>query len=163
MCLASVSLIVLMAVISSDSVFDVNGAVSPEGFEYSVDGSGYVTITGYTGANEVVIPDTIDGRSVRYIGESAFENKTAITSITIPDSVTTIYGSAFEGCTALTKAVIGNNVSSLGNYAFEGCTSLTKIFLPSKVNALGFGVFMDCSGLQTIKFMGNAPANVGDD
>ncbi len=103
MCLASVSLIVLMAVISSDSVFDVNGAVSPEGFEYSVDGSGYVTITGYTGANEVVIPDTIDGRSVRYIGESAFENKTAITSITIPDSVTTIYGSAFEGCTALTK------------------------------------------------------------
>ncbi|MDD2532672.1 MAG: hypothetical protein PHO99_02965 [Candidatus Methanomethylophilaceae archaeon] len=53
MCLASVSLIVLMAVISSDSVFDVNGAVSPEGFEYSVDGSGYVTITGYTGANEV--------------------------------------------------------------------------------------------------------------
>jgi hypothetical protein len=51
----------------------------------------------------------------------------------------------------------------LGNYAFEGCTSLTKIFLPSKVNALGFGVFMDCSGLQTIKFMGNAPANVGDD
>lgn len=163
MCLASVSLIVLMAVVSFVSIYDVNGEAGPGGFEYSVDGSGYVTITGYTGANEVVIPDTIDGRSVRYIGELAFENKIAITSITIPDSVTTIYNSAFEDCTSLTKVVIGNNVSSLGDYAFDGCTALTKIFLPSKVNALGFGVFMDCSGLQTIKFMGNAPANVGGD
>ena len=163
MCLASVSLIVMMAMISSDSIFDVNGAASPEGFEYSVDGSGYVTITGYTGTNEVVIPDTIDGRSVKYIGGSAFENKTSITSITIPNSVTMIHGSAFEGCTALTKVVIGNNVSSLGDYAFEGCTSLMKIFLPSEVKALGSGIFMDCSSLQTIKFMGNAPANVGND
>lgn len=97
MCLASVSLIVLMAMISFVSIYDISGEAGPGGFEYSVDGSEYVTITGYTGANDVVIPDTIDGRSVRYIGESAFENKTSITKVTIPDSVTTIYDSAFEG------------------------------------------------------------------
>ena len=52
---------------------------------------------------------------------------TALTSVTIPDSVTTIDGSAFEGCDSLTSVTIGNSVTSIGSYAFRDCTSLTSV------------------------------------
>ena len=162
MCLASVSLIVLIALLPSALVLDVGGAETPEGFLYSVNTSGNASITGYTGTTEsLIIPDTIDGNQVRYIGDSAFKNNTTLKKVTIPDSVTIIYDSAFEGCTSLTSVVIGDGIVSIGSYAFEGCTSLTKIFIPKKVNSLGTGAFMDCTNLRTIKFMGNAPTNVG--
>ena len=51
-----------------------------------------------------------------YIG--AFSGCTSLTSVTIPDSVTSIGNNAFEYCTALTSVTIGNGVTSIGGYAF---------------------------------------------
>ena len=52
-----------------------------------------------------------------------------LTSITIPNSVTSIGSYAFRGCTGLTSVTIGNSVTSIGRYAFEGCTGLTIIIV----------------------------------
>ena len=71
-------------------------------FYYSVS-SGRVTITGYasTISGSLTIPSTIDGYPVVAIGSNAFRNRTTMTRVTIPNSVTNIGYGAFSGCTAL--------------------------------------------------------------
>ena len=50
-----------------------------------------------------------------------------MTSITIPDSVTSISDSAFDGCSGLTSVTIPDSVTSIEGYAFRGCRGLTII------------------------------------
>jgi hypothetical protein len=62
----------------------------------------------------------------------------------------TIGGSAFEGCTALTSVTIPDSVTSIGDYAFLRCTGLTSIAIPSSVTSIGDYAFKDCTGLASI-------------
>ena len=80
----------------------------------------------------------------------AFGSCKNLTSVTIPDSVTSIGGSAFSGCTSLTDITIPNSVTSIGDSAFNGCTSLTNITIPNSVTSIGYSAFADCSGLTNI-------------
>ena len=61
------------------------------------------------------------------LNKGAFDGCSGLTSVTIPDSVTSIGRSAFEGCSGLTSVTIGNSVISIGNSAFDGCSGLTSI------------------------------------
>ena len=97
-------------------------------FQYSVNDNNTVSITGYTGnGGDVVIPDTIDGKSVTSIGHHAFGNCTGLTSITIPNSVTYVGLHAFSRCTRLTSMSISDSVTRIELSAFSGCTNLTSI------------------------------------
>ncbi len=110
------------------------------------------TITEYTGSGgDVIIPATIDGRTVVAVGDSAFYECLSITSITIPDSVTTIGNVAFWGCSGLTSINIPDSVAVIGHYAFTYCTGLTSINIPDSVTTIAYGVFYGCSGLTSIK------------
>ena len=88
--------------------------------------------------------------SVTTIGESVFNGCSGLTSITIPDSVTSIGSSAFFQCTGLTSVIIGNSVTSIGSWAFSHCTSLTSITIPSGVTTIGDNTFSSCSSLTSI-------------
>ena len=71
-------------------------------------------------------PSVYNGCAVTGIGYGAFY-ECNITSITIPNSVTSIDSFAFEDCSSLTSVTIGNGVTSIGDYAFEDCSGLTSI------------------------------------
>ena len=106
-------------------------------FEYSVDGD-EVTITRYNGeGGDVVIPGTIEGKSVTSIGVAAFSYRDGLTSVEIPSSVMSIGDEAFAGCSGLISVEIPSSVTSIGNFAFGGCDSLTSVEIPSSVTSIG--------------------------
>ena len=83
------------------------------------------------------------------LGNYAFHN-TGLTSITIPNSVTTIGNYAFGSCTALTSVTIGSGLTTLGNYAFKECNALASITIDQNNNT-----FYDGGGNCIIKKANN--------
>lgn len=116
------------------------------------------TITKYVESDTVVvIPSKINGVTVETIGHAAFE-KSAVTSVTIPDSVTAILDRAFANCSQLTNISIPNSVTSIGFSAFEHCTSLKSITLPSSLRNISMFLFHNCSQLTTIQIPDSVPS-----
>ena len=85
------------------------------------------------GITSVIIPN-----SVTTIGERAFYGN-ELTSVIIPNSVTTIEDSAFHG-NELTSVTLGNSVTTIGSYAFE-YNQLTSVTIPNSVTLIGRGAF----------------------
>ena len=111
---------------------------------------GTIIIVGYTGpGGVVVIPTTIEAMPVVGIEMAAFGSCTSLTSVTIPDSVTSIGYEAFGGCTNLTSVTFGNSVTSIGLDAFSNCTSLTNVTIPNSVTSIGSDAFYNC-GLTSV-------------
>ena len=116
------------------------------------------TITKYAESDTVVvIPSKINGVTVETIGHAAFE-RSAVTSVTIPDSVTAIHDGAFANCSQLTNISIPNSVTSIGFSAFEHCTSLKSITLPSSLRSISEALFFGCSQLTTIQIPDSVPS-----
>lgn len=90
------------------------------------------------------------------IDYSAFENCTSLTSISIPESVTTIGGSAFKGCSSLTTVNIPSGVTVINSSLFEDCKKLTSISLSKNVTAINAYAFYGCSELTSFSFGKNA-------
>lgn len=99
------------------------------------------------------IPDTVTSGGQTYtvtaIGHVAFQNS-AVTSVTIPDSVTAIPDAAFANCSQLTNISIPNSVTYIGYSAFSSCTSLKSVTLPSSLSSISEALFSGCSQLTTI-------------
>lgn len=110
-----------------------------------------VIITGYTGTGgAVTIPSSIGGLPVTDIWSNAFNQKTTLTSVSIPGSVTTIGDYAFQGCTGLTSVTIPNSVTSIGESAFDSCGGLTSVTIPNSVTSIGIYAFYKCTGLTNV-------------
>ena len=87
-------------------------AATGDSYQYSLIKDGTeVEITSFnvTGVS-LVIPNVISGKPVTSIGERAFSNCTALTTLTIPNSITTIGTEAFQNCHSLTSLTIPNSV-----------------------------------------------------
>ena len=88
----------------------------------------YVVAVGVT-SYDITTANIENGCKVIY---GAFDTCRSLTSVIIPDSVTSIGENAFDGCSGLTSATIGNSVTSIGYEAFRDCTSLKNITIPDR-------------------------------
>ena len=108
----------------------------------------------------VITSDMIEGYTS--IECSAFEKCFALTSITIPNSVTSIGEYAFAWCSALTTIDIPNSVKNIGNMAFAWCSALTSITIPNSVKSIGNDAFFSCSSIASITIP-NSVTDIGYD
>ena len=76
---------------------------------------------------KVTMVEFEEGSVCDSLGDYAFQFCAYLTSITIPDSVTSIGWRAFWKCTSLAKVTLGDGVTNIGEYAFCSCTALTDI------------------------------------
>ena len=117
-------------------------------------------------SEEVVIPEEIlvDGTKyiVTRIRGDAFINCSNLTSIDIPNSVTSIGNSAFHGCSSLTSINIPNSVTSIESHTFCYCSSLTSINIPNSVISIGSRAFCECSSLTSVTIP-NSVTSIGND
>ena len=120
-------------------------------FAFTPDNTAVIVIR-YKGiAADVTIPSRYKGKPVTAIDHVAFYNNSAVTSVTIPDSVTAIPDYAFGFCSQLTNISIPNSVTFIGFSAFNSCTSLKSITLPSSLSTIQSYAFYNCGNLKTIR------------
>ncbi len=119
-------------------------------FQYQII-NGSVTISGYNGSlTDIVIPSSIEGWAVRAVGSFAFQGCDQLTSIILPDGITSVGNDAFSGCTALTTVNLPSSVLFVGDSAFFGCRSLASIHIPGRVASIGYAAFYDCASLTGV-------------
>lgn len=119
-------------------------------FAFTPDNTAVIVIRYKGTAADVTIPSRYKGKPVTMIDHAAFYNS-AVTSVTIPDSVTSIPDSAFGFCSQLTNISIPNSVTYIGFSAFNSCTSLKSITLPSSLSTIQSEAFYNCGNLKTIR------------
>ena len=112
--------------------------------------NGGATITASTATGAVTIPSVLGGYDVKRVGNNwppvfGYPND-SVTSITIPNSVTSIGNSAFYGCFSLTGTLtIPNGVTSIGYSAFAFCDGLTSVVFLGNQPILGTSAFLNSS------------------
>ena len=123
-----------------------------EGIIYDVSADGtYAEVVAYEGtATKIRIADTYNGLPVTTIYSNAFNDNDTITSVIIPDIVTSIGDYAFYSCDSLTGVVIGNSVTSIGDYAFQSCNRLESVVIGNSVTSIGNAAFSFCSSLESV-------------
>jgi len=82
--------------------------------------------------------------------------------VTIPEGVTSIGKSAFCRCSSLEEVTIPNSVTNIGKYAFEYCDGLTSITIPSSVTSIGDDAFYYCSGLTSVTINATTPPTLSN-
>lgn len=119
-------------------------------YELNADNQTY-SVTGKASdetSTNIIIPNIYKGLPVTGIKGDAFRG-TNITSINIPNTITSIGASAFENCLNLNEVVINENIKELGDYAFYN-TGITKATINSDITSLGQLVFANCENLTTV-------------
>lgn len=140
---------------------------------YSVKGIGEETDT------DIVIPSTHNKKPVTSIADNAFRGCDTLTSITVPNSITSIGSRAFEDCKSLKyneydnayyignkrnpylilmkakdksikSCTINNNTEFIYDTAFFDCIDLENITMPDGLMSIGYGAFYYCQSLKTV-------------
>jgi hypothetical protein len=160
--------------LGADRDFTTLNQITIDGHSFTyVTTNSAVSVVGYTGpGGNVTIPSTIVGLPVTSIGDSAFYSLSfvsALTGVTIPDSVTSIGDRAFRQCVNLTNVIIPDSVTYLGDEAFCACQSLASVTIGKGITTIRgggggpgmFGTFQFCSSLTRVTIPDNV-TNITD-
>lgn len=141
----------------------INYTILDEAAKTVVTKAGTSTAAGSEVSGEIVIPsivsDGINSYTVSGIGNKSFY-KTTITSVSIPNSVTSIGSDAFKSCTRLASAELGEGIEKIGTSAFAKCESLKAISIPDKVTYVDEETFSECNSLESV-IIGKSVSSIG--
>lgn len=120
-------------------------------FRKTADSTGYlVTGIGSCSKTDIVVPANHEGLPVVGLADSAFQNRSELTGISLPDSILTIGLNAFQGCSSLLSAELPAGVTMVEDELFHGCAALRKVTLPAGVHTIGRSAFAGCGSLTEL-------------
>ena len=99
---------------------------------------------------EINIPPVISGYKVVGIAKRAFSGERKVTSIKVPDGVTSIGDYAFSGCSRLVSVRLPDGVTEMGTQAFSNSSRLKLVVIPDGVTAIKTATFFSSSGLESV-------------
>lgn len=106
------------------------------------------------GSVEMIIPKSVNGIKVRGIKNEGFMNSRKLSSVILPEGLTTIGDSAFSLAQLLNTIILPSTLQSIGNEAFLN-TVITSIDIPDSVTNIGSGILTDCKKLKNVKWPKN--------
>ena len=100
------------------------------------------------------------GSGVETVGAEAFAD-CALTSLVLPDQLTTLGDGAFRNNPAIARITFGAGIAAVGDNAFAGNATIERLTVPKTVTQIGAGTFADWSKLNTLTIVGNSLASIG--
>jgi len=147
----------IMFILSMITVLFIIGCKNVEPYEYTtmefLDIT-YILITNYNlNEKNVVIPDYIEGKEVRYIGANAFWGRNMETLDL--GNVREIQEYAFRFNKKLVDINFGSKLTFISSFAFESLFAIEEIRFPESLNHIGLGAFTNNPKLRRVYFKGN--------
>ena len=157
---------------SGEPTVFIRGSVEPKntfdsgslssGLQWELDENGVLTLSG----NGEISNNSFDGSTkqkiksikcasncqITKIGIAAFFGCTALQSVTVAGSVSSVQIGAFRGCNNLVSVSINGSSAAISNAAFEGCPALQTVTLSGTVSCIGAAAFNGCSALEKVVF-----------
>lgn len=142
------------SVISSEEASDSSSKDTPVqddiSYEMGISGEEAVLKKVKGSSPVATIPATYEGKPVTRILDKAFEDKTKIQKVIVPENVVSIGVDAFNGCTNLTEVSLPSTLRNIGDRAFVGLRYMTSITIPEGVKSIGDVAFSNCAHLENI-------------
>lgn len=153
---------------AAENAVQVSGEYS---YQFLEDGT--IAFAGFSGRGPLDVPETIDGYTVTAIADGACYWNSALTMVSIPETVKTIGANAFSWCMSMEQVDIGYGVTHIGDSAFSNnsslkwihfadsithmgeyvcsnCPEIGDVALPEQLISMGEGVFSSCDNLWGI-------------
>ena len=155
----------------TDHEFTVKPGLGYDGIIYTLNNSNNTAILNTSNQTRdftlnvpLTIPTTVTYDNISYsvtsIESSAFQSNSSLTSISIPNNITSIGYGVFMDCTSLLSVSISTGIKNLPSNAFNGCTSLVSVTIPNSVTGTTDGLFAHCASLTNVT-ISNALLNIG--
>ena len=129
------------------------------GIYYNITGNNTVEVTysdrdNNTYSGSISVPETVTNNGTEYsvtkIGEYAFQGS-AVTSVSMPECITSIGQYACNECGSLETVVLPTNLDDFSGWCiFRNCRNLKNIAIPENVTEIPNGTFINCSSLAAI-------------
>ena len=151
LCLSAVLLLSLASCGSSTpAASDANGTWGSLTWNYTKDNK-TLTVMGSGDMDDFENSDSVSWKAVR----------ASATTLVVEDGITSIGNYAFYDMSALTTVHLPNTVTDLGDFSFSFCSSLSDITIPESVTALGTGAFESCGALSSL-YLHPSLESIGD-
>ena len=121
---------------------------------------GLKLLDGWVVGNTGGLSGDLDLKGVRGVADRAFYGCRELTSVVLPNSMTTIGENMFYNCSELRSVMIPDTVTDIGGYAFNKCSKLTSVTIPDSVTSIGLCAFEDCTSISTVT-IGTGVTNIG--